>query len=1023
MRKTFWLLLLWLASNAHAVIRYVDSTSPGGNDGLSWATAWDNITQITGVGAGDTVYVSGGTTSKTYTLSTSFGEFNPPSGSPGNPFTLSIGREAGHDGMAIFQQGATGGGVRFLSNVSNCNWVTLDGYYNGTQHFQTKGYQFLARIAQGDPLRTGLVFRGFRQVDNGILWVWEVDQCEVGWMVWPLVAESGATLTKVSGPGKNRTLGYGRNSIHDCEMTIGYHRNGNGNDGIKESSSTDIYNNRIIGVLDPNPQTGGDHQDGFQSAGGTNFTRFYNNYFENMSNYMIYLENVGQNFQIYNNVFNYSDSVLASGPSVGIALGAHNSGLAVRNVTIANNTFRGANQSISLGDTNGTMDNTVRIVNNIRGPGAGGINLNGGGTATIVNTNNPILTSSANFVNMAAGDFRLTASATLAINQGVNPAPTYLTSVFTTDASGAVRVNPWDAGAYEFGAGGGDPTPFINTATINTAGTQVAIVFSEAVQIGAGGPNGWVLSMSGGDITIPNQTPTGTGTTRTYTFGSVRIVGNTETGTIVYTQPGNGIEDLVGGDMVTGSIGTITNTSTVPTTNAPVFAPVSGSYFGTQNIVMTSSTPGATIRYTTNGSDPTASSTQYTAGATGIPTSNSTTYRAKAFSGGAIDSSITTAAYELGTWVTSGTAWKSFPVTSQTGTFSWTFRASASQAATDGVIGLSSVLPDGFNDIGPIIQFNVDNTIKARNGANYEALNSFTYVPGTTYEIACTVNIANRTYSITAAQIGGSPVIIGTNYAWRSDSPVAPELDNFGMSALAGSVTVSQMSFGTVTGTIPSLTGATIGSNGTSLTLGFSVPVVYGTGGSGGWTISASGGAATLTPTANPTTFTVSRPIATGETGTISYVQPGNGVEAVTGGGDLATLTSFAFNNQSTADLTAPIPNPMTFSAIPSALSSFSVTMTASVATDASTPPVQYYFDETSGNPGGADSGWTTSRTYTNSQLSPGIQYTYRVMARDSAAVPNQTTPSSSVNVTTPIIAGGKVITPARTTGAGFFNP
>ena len=100
----------------------------------------------------------------------------------------------------------------------------------------------------------------------------------------------------------------------------------------------------------------------------------------------------------------------------------------------------------------------------------------------------------------------------------------------------------------------------------------------------------------------------------------------------------------------------------------------------------------------------------------------------------------------------------------------------------------------------------------------------------------------------------------------------------------------------------------------------------------------------------------------------------------------------------------------MTFSAIPSALSSFSVTMTASVATDASTPPVQYYFDETSGNPGGADSGWTTSRTYTNSQLSPGIQYTYRVLARDSAAVPNQTTPSSSVNVTTPIIAGGKVI-------------
>jgi hypothetical protein len=113
----------------------------------------------------------------------------------------------------------------------------------------------------------------------------------------------------------------------------------------------------------------------------------------------------------------------------------------------------------------------------------------------------------------------------------------------------------------------------------------------------------------------------------------------------------------------------------------------------------------------------------------------------------------------------------------------------------------------------------------------------------------------------------------------------------------------------------------------------------------------------------------------------------------------------------------------MSFSSAPAATSSFSVTMTASVANDTGSPPVQYYFDETSGNPGGTDSGWITQRTYTNNGLSPGIQYTYRVLARDSAAVPNQTTPSSSVNVTTPIIAGGRVITPTKTIGAAFLNP
>ena len=462
----------------------------------------------------------------------------------------------------------------------------------------------------------------------------------------------------------------------------------------------------------------------------------------------------------------------------------------------------------------------------------------------------------------------------------------------------------------------------------------------------------------------------------------------------------------------------MTNSSTVATVATPTFSPVSGSYFGTQNVIITSSTPGAVVRYTTDGTDPTASSTQYLSP---DPTSISTNYRAKAFASGLVDSAINSASYETGTWAGSS-SWKTFAVPQRTGSFTWTFRAVATVAGTDAVVALSANPATTYSDLATIMRFNPAGIIDAYNGdiTGYAAVNNFTWVVGTTYEFVFTINVSTKRYSMTVSQIGGSPVTIANNYNFRNQ---AVELDNVGINVPAsGTVTVSQMSFGGVT-SIPTLTGATIGSNGTTLTLGFSVPVVYGTGGSGGWTISASGGAATLTPTANPTTFTVSRSIATGETGTISYTQPGNGVEAVTGGGDLATLTSFAFNNQSTVDLTPPTPNPMSFSSIPSAPSSFSATMTASVATDVSTPPVQYYFDETSGNAGGTDSGWTTSRTYTNSQLSPGIEYTYRVLARDSAAVPNQTTPSSPVNVTTPIIAGGKVITPAGTTGAGFFNP
>lgn len=225
--------------------------------------------------------------------------------------------------------------------------------------------------------------------------------------------------------------------------------------------------------------------------------------------------------------------------------------------------------------------------------------------------------------------------------------------------------------------------------------------------------------------------------------------------------------------------------------------------------------------------------------------------------------------------------------------------------------------------------------------------------------------------------------------------------------------------------TPPTVTAASINAAGTQLTLTASETVSIGTGGNGGLTISASGGAVTLTYASgsgsSALVYNTSRTIAPGEFITRAYVQPGNGIED-TSGNDMASFSGQSVTNNASGDVTPPTPNPMSFSSPPSAISSFSVTMTASLATDATSPPVQYYFDETSGNPGGADSGWQSSRTYTNNGLSPGIQYTYRVLARDNVTVPNQTTPSSSVNVTTPIIKGARLITPSKTIGAAFIK-
>ncbi|MHC4693630.1 MAG: fibronectin type III domain-containing protein, partial [Planctomycetota bacterium] len=100
-------------------------------------------------------------------------------------------------------------------------------------------------------------------------------------------------------------------------------------------------------------------------------------------------------------------------------------------------------------------------------------------------------------------------------------------------------------------------------------------------------------------------------------------------------------------------------------------------------------------------------------------------------------------------------------------------------------------------------------------------------------------------------------------------------------------------------------------------------------------------------------------------------------------------------------DTDPPTPNPATFASPPAAVSDTEITMTATTGSDA-TGPVEYYFDETSGNPGGTDSGWTTDPVYNDTGLNPSTQYTYTVQMRDAVTpVPNTGTVSSPASATT----------------------
>lgn len=97
----------------------------------------------------------------------------------------------------------------------------------------------------------------------------------------------------------------------------------------------------------------------------------------------------------------------------------------------------------------------------------------------------------------------------------------------------------------------------------------------------------------------------------------------------------------------------------------------------------------------------------------------------------------------------------------------------------------------------------------------------------------------------------------------------------------------------------------TIATDGDSLIIVFSEGVTIGAGGNGGFTVSLSGGACTLAYASGDgttsLTYTTSRTIGRNETGTLSYVQPGNGVED-TAGNDLASFSNEAIQNNSTVN-------------------------------------------------------------------------------------------------------------------------
>jgi hypothetical protein len=82
---------------------YVDNAVASSGNGQSWATAWNSFSNIqwSSVKPGDGVFISGGSTSKTYTATSNGLLTISASGTASAPIFIRPGQDAGHNGVVI----------------------------------------------------------------------------------------------------------------------------------------------------------------------------------------------------------------------------------------------------------------------------------------------------------------------------------------------------------------------------------------------------------------------------------------------------------------------------------------------------------------------------------------------------------------------------------------------------------------------------------------------------------------------------------------------------------------------------------------------------------------------------------------------------------------------------------------------------------------------------------------------------------------------------------------------------------
>jgi hypothetical protein len=107
------------------------------------------------------------------------------------------------------------------------------------------------------------------------------------------------------------------------------------------------------------------------------------------------------------------------------------------------------------------------------------------------------------------------------------------------------------------------------------------------------------------------------------------------------------------------------------------------------------------------------------------------------------------------------------PLPKLSGDFGVKFMATPSHLPLNAVVGMSDIEATGYGDLGPIIVFGGDSTIKVRNGAAYAADVKVKYEAGAQYMFYVTGNTVTHKYNVILATPDRKIINLATDYSFR----------------------------------------------------------------------------------------------------------------------------------------------------------------------------------------------------------------------------------------------------------------